>query len=118
MKYTFSKIVFMSLVLISTSINASPEEDRELFHDHFKKLYLFSNSMTVFFKSSYSESETIGLSFLKYASLYFFNLLFFSTYSFCTCFLFINFIQINLLLFFLQDLIFFLFSFPLTYISY
>ena len=39
MKYTFSKIVFMSLVLISTSINASPEEDRELFHDHFKKLF-------------------------------------------------------------------------------
>ena len=39
MKYTFSKIVFMSLVLISTSINASPEEDRELFHDHIKKLF-------------------------------------------------------------------------------
>ena len=37
MKNTFSMIVFMSLVLISTIINASPEEDRELFHNHFKK---------------------------------------------------------------------------------
>ena len=39
MKINFSNFFVISFLLFSSSIYASPEEDRELFHDHFEKLF-------------------------------------------------------------------------------
>ena len=39
MKTNFSNFFAISFLLLSAGIYASPEEDRELFHDHFEKLF-------------------------------------------------------------------------------
>ena len=39
MKINFSNFFAISFLLVSVGVYASPEEDRELFHDHFEKLF-------------------------------------------------------------------------------
>ena len=39
MKIKFSNFFAISLLLVTVGVYASPEEDRELFHDHFEKLF-------------------------------------------------------------------------------
>jgi len=39
MNFDFTKILFISVIFLTFNIHASPEEDRELFQDHFKNLF-------------------------------------------------------------------------------